>query len=124
MPRSSITSSARSRTSSRYVTGLRRVQQREIAAHRARGLERVVHRGQVLAQERALAEAVHQPQVLVGGDVREVPDQWAHQRRMDALEIVLGHRRHQRERPPARLLKCVDDPRRSQRGSGCDRTVH
>ena len=49
------------------------VEQRQVAADRARRLERVVHRGQLGVQQRLAAVAVHEPQVLVGGDVREVP---------------------------------------------------
>ena len=56
----------------------------------ARGrLERVVDLRQVGAQQRPAAVAVRQPQVLERRDVAEVPDERAHQRRVDALEILL-----------------------------------
>ena len=49
-------------------------------------------------QQRLAAEAVHEPEVLVGGDVREVPDQRAHDRVELALELGVVEVRDERER--------------------------
>ena len=38
----------------------------------------------------------------------EVPDERAHQRRMDVLELLVGERGYQLERPLARLLQILD----------------
>ena len=69
------------------LAGLRGTEQREVAPA-ARGVSKASYiRGEVLTQQRALAVTVHEPQVLVCRDVREVPDQRAHQRGVDALEV-------------------------------------
>ena len=85
------------------VERLGAVEQRQVAAHGARRLERVVHRGQLGVQQRLTAVAVDEPQVLVGGDVGEIPDERAHQRRVRGLDVRVGERRDQLERPPARV---------------------
>ncbi len=93
----------RSRTDSQVAERLRAVEQRQVAADVARRLERVVHRGVVGRQQRLAAVAVHQPQVLVGGDVREVPHQRAHQRRVRGLDVGVGEALDERQRALARL---------------------
>ena len=83
----------------------RRVQQLDLAAHRARRLEGVVQRREVRAQQLQSGLAVGQPQILVGRDVREVPDERAHDRRERALERRIVQMRNQRvgsfAEPPA-----------------------
>ena len=66
-----------------------RVEQLDFAAHGARRLERVVDGGEVGAQQLLAAVAVADPQVLVGGDVREIPHQRAHDRRELLLEPLV-----------------------------------
>ncbi len=76
-----------------------------VAAHGARGLEGVIEVGEVAAQQRLAAMAMHDPEILVGGDVAEVPVQRAHQRVLDALEVVVVEARDERERPIAGVLQ-------------------
>ena len=74
------------------VDRLGAVEDRQVAAHGARRLERVVHRGELRVQQRLAAVAVDEPQVLVGRDVREIPREWAHQRRVRGLHLLVGER--------------------------------
>ena len=60
-----------------------------------RGLEGVVDVGQLLVQQGPAAQPVHDPQILEGRDVAEVPDQRAHQRGMDALQVGVRDTGHQ-----------------------------
>ena len=90
----------------KVVPGLPRAQVRDIAPPRPWGLERVVDVGELLAQQRASAEAVDQPQIFERRDVAEVPDERAEDRRVDAFEIGVGDRSHQRERPVPGLVEC------------------
>jgi hypothetical protein len=61
------------------LAGLGRAQERQLAAAGARSLKCVIDIGQLLVQQRLAAEAMHDPEVLEGGDVAQVPHQWAHQ---------------------------------------------
>ena len=61
--------------------------------------------------------AVDEPEVLVGGDVREVPDERRHQRVDLALEVLARERRDERERVLARGLEPRDDLSRLPRMS-------
>ena len=97
------------------VERLGAVEQRQVAADRARGLERVVHRGQLGLQQRGAAVAVDEPQVLVGGDVREVPDQRAHQLGVGRLDVGVGQRGDERERALAGLVERFDELRLAAR---------
>lgn len=90
-------------------------QEGEIASPGAWGLKGVIYVGQSLAHQRPAPVAVNDPQVLEGGDVTEIPHERAHQLRMDALEVLVGDRGDERERPLARLRELVDDPRLSGR---------
>ncbi len=90
------------------LPGLVRAQIGKIAAVRPRGLKCVVDLGEILTQQGPSAEAVDQPQVLEGRDVPEIPDQWAHQRGMDPLQVGLGHRLHEPERALPRLAQRLD----------------
>ena len=81
------------------------VEQGEVAADGARRLEGVVHRGQLRVQQRLAAVAVDEPEVLVGGDVAEVPHQWAHQRGVRGLDVGVGQRGDEVERALARLFE-------------------
>jgi len=84
---------------------LRAVQVGELAALRPRSLEGVVHLRKLAAQHPLATETVHEPQILEGGDVTEVPDQRAHQRRVHALHVAFGDRIDQRQRLLARGLQ-------------------
>ncbi len=48
---------------------------------------------------------VGQPQVLVGGDVREIPHERAHDRRVRALELAVVEVGHQLQRAAAGLVQ-------------------
>ena len=85
-----------------------RPEERELAAAGARRLERVVDVGQIVAEHGLVAIAMDQPQVLERGDAPEVPDQRAHQRGVDPLEVSVGDRRNQREGPLPGLGERVD----------------
>ena len=71
----------------------------------------------------SLAVAVDEPQVLERGDVPEVPDERAHQRRVDPLEVLVGDRRHQRQRPVPGLAEGCDHFRCARRRR-CARAGH
>ena len=83
-------------------------QERQLAAARSRRLERVVDLGQVAAEHRLAAEAMDEPQVLERGDVPEVPDERAHQRRVDALEVLVADVGDECQRALARLGQRLD----------------
>ena len=83
-------------------------QERQLAAAGARCLERVVDVGQVVAEQRPPAAAVHEPQVLERRDMPEVPDERAHQRRMDALQVGVRELLHERQRALAGLGQTLD----------------
>ena len=106
------------------VARLGRPQERQVAAAGARGLEGVVDIGQLLAQQRLAAEAMHDPEVLEGGDVAQVPDQRAHQRGVDPLQLLIGEGGHQLERPLAGLLQPVDRCLGVAHRDGCLEAVH
>ena len=89
------------------VERLGAVEDRQVAADGARRLERVVHRGELRVQQRLAAVAVDEPQVLIGGDVREIPRERAHQRRVRGLHLLVGERR--------------DDGRACARGASVER---
>ena len=83
-------------------------QVREVAALGARRLERVVDLGQLRSHQGEAAAAVREPQVLERGDVAEIPDERAHQRRVDALERAVVQVRDERERARARVAQRVE----------------
>ncbi len=103
---------------------LGRAQERQIAAAGPGCLEGVIDVGQVLMEQRPAAIAVDQPQVLEGGDVPEVPDQRAHQRRVNEFEVLLGHRLHQRQRARACLGERLNGLRLGQFERCLARAVH
>ncbi len=76
-------------------------QERQFAPTGPRSLEGVIDLGEVLAQQPPAAEAVDHPQVFERGDVSEVPDERAHQGRVNPFEIGIGDRGHEGERPLA-----------------------
>ncbi len=84
--------------------GLNAAQVRELAPVGARRLEGVVDVGEVGAQqfEPGLPS---DPEVLERGDVPEVPDERAHQRVVNAIEIVVGDVLDQGKRALARLFE-------------------
>ena len=83
-------------------------QERQLAAARSGRLERVVDLGQVGSEHRLAAEATDEPQVLEGGDVAEVPDERAHQRRVDALEVLVADAGDEGQRALTRLGQGLD----------------
>ena len=98
--------------------GRRRVQLLDLAAHRAGSLEGVVELGELGAQQRQPGVAVGQPQILVGGDVREVPDERAHDRRVGALERRVVEVRDERVRRAARVAQGTQGVRGIRLGRG------
>jgi hypothetical protein len=88
--------------------GARRVEQLDRAAHSPGRLEGVVAHREIGAQQRLAGEAMHEPQVLVGGDVRQVPDERAHDRVDLALEIVGREVRDEVVRPRANVRHRVE----------------
>ena len=81
------------------------VEQLRFAPLRAGRLEGVVELGEVGPQQLQAGVAVGQPQVLVGGDVREVPHERAHDRRVRALELAVVEVGHQLQRAAAGLVQ-------------------
>ena len=114
----SSTAIARSRTASRYARASAGTQERQFASVGPRRLERVVDVGQVARGAAAGRRAMDEPQVLEGGDMPEIPDERAHQRRVHALEIVVADAGDQRQRALARLGQGRD------RVSGGERRGH
>jgi hypothetical protein len=96
-----------------------RVEQLDLAADGPRRLERVVAGREVRAQQRLAREAVHEPQVLVGGDVREIPHERAHDRVDLALEVTRAQVPDEGERPAAHRLQAVHDLSAHERRSLC-----
>ena len=76
----------------------------QLAAMRARRLEGVVHLREVLAQQLGAGLAAH-PQVLERGDVAEIPGERAHQRVVDAVEVLAAHAVDEPQGALARLLE-------------------
>jgi hypothetical protein len=70
-------------------------QDRQLAAVLAGVLDRVVEAAEVAPQRLAAADPLHQPELLEVGDVAEVPDQGAEDRRVDPVELLLGERVNQ-----------------------------
>ena len=116
-PRCASTASDRSRTLVEVSERARRVEQREVAADRARRLERVVHRGELGVQHRAATVAVTEPQVLVGGDVRKIPHERRHQRVQHTLHVGRRQVLDQRQRAGA------DPPDQPHLGGGRDSQI-
>ena len=87
----------------------------EAAAAGARGLGRVVDLHQVRPQRRHPRAAARDPEVLERRDVTEVPHQRAHERVVDALEILVAHRLDQPQRPLACLGQQDANPAAEQR---------
>ena len=56
-------------------------------------------------QQRLAAVPVDEPQVLVGRDVREVPNERAHQRRVRGLDVRVRERGDEIQRALAGLFK-------------------
>ncbi len=88
--------------------GLRPAQIGQLAAARSRGLEGVVDLGELGVQERQAPVAVSQPEILEARDVAEVPDERAHQRGVNAFEILVRHAGHERERLRACLRQSAE----------------
>ena len=70
---------------------LGRRQQRQRRAFGARVLECVVQRVDLRVQRLAAAGLAQQPELFLVGDVREVPDQRGHQRRVLSDQVGLVH---------------------------------
>ncbi len=107
--------------SRQIVPRLGRSERLDFPAHRAWRLERVVALRQVWPQQLEARVAMGQPQVLVGGDVAEIPDERAHDRRVHALQVLVAESGDQRERARAGLVKIGErlcDARRSRRAVG------
>ena len=60
-------------------------------------------------QRLAVADRLHQPQLLEVGDVAQVPGQWAEDRRVDAVELIVGERLDQLQGSPPRLGEALRD---------------
>ena len=74
-------------------------QQRQCRALRAGMLERVVERVDFRVQGFAAADLAQQPELFLVGDVREVPDQRRHQRRVLPDQVGLVHAVGEQRRP-------------------------
>src|SRR4051794_14758615 len=85
------------------------VEQLDVAADAARRLERVVARRELGMQQRPAGEAMHEPELLVRGDVREVPDERAHDRVDLTLELGRREMPDDVERLAAHRLHGIED---------------
>ena len=74
----------------------------------ARMLERVVQPRHLHELDRPV-EVAREPQLLEVGDVAQVPEDRAHQRIVLRAEVLVAQRRHQQQRPGARLEQLVGD---------------
>ena len=79
------------------AAGLARRQQRQRRPLRARMLERVVERVDLRVDRVLAADRAQQPHLLLVGDVRQIPDQRRHQRRMLPGQVGLVHALRQRD---------------------------
>ena len=95
----------RARADGRHVVARRRPGRapRSRRAPRAASRTRRTARASSGRSSSQAAVAVAEPQILVGGDVAEIPDQRAHDRRVHALELLVAEPGDQRERARARL---------------------
>ena len=90
---------------------LGRRQQRQRRALGSRVLERVVQRVDLRVHRLAAADLAQQPELFLVGDVREVPDQRGHQRRVLSDQVGLVHAVGEQRRPLPRAGQFPrDDP--------------
>ena len=85
----------------RILKGLLGLEERKGGAGRAGMLKGIVERVHIRPCERLGAQRAHQPLLLVVRDVRHVPDDGGHQRRVRAGERVAFERAHEREQARA-----------------------
>jgi hypothetical protein len=78
----------------------------ELAADLPRLLDRVVEVAELTAQRLASPDPPYQPELLEVGDVAEVPDQRAEDRRVDAVQLLIGERLDQQEG----VTPCLSEP--------------
>ncbi len=88
---------------------LRRRQQRQRRALGARVLERVVERVDLRVHGLAPADLAQQPEFFLVGDVRQVPDQRGHQRRVLSDQVGLVHAVGEQRRPLPRASQFPRD---------------
>ena len=93
----------------------------ELAAFGPRRLVGVVHPHELGTQRLEPAASHREPEVLEGRDVPQVPDERAHQRVVDPVQVLLAQRRHQGERALADLVEQRLDPSRGRCLSICGR---
>lgn len=98
---------------------LRPAQDRELAASGPGVLDRVVEATQLPVERLEVADALHEPELLEVGDVPEIPGEWAEDRGVDPVELLLVERLDQQKRPLPRLRQSFGDavPRDCRRGS-------
>ena len=84
-------------------------QDRQLAADRPWVLDRVVEAAQLAVQRVQAANRLHQPQLLEVGDVAQVPGQGAEDRRVDAVQLLVGERLDEPESSPSRLGQALRD---------------
>jgi hypothetical protein len=84
-------------------------QDRQLATDLARLLDRVVEVSQLTAQRLAPTDPADEPELLEVGDVPEVPDQRAEDRRVDAVELLVAERLDQLQGALPRLGQPLGD---------------
>ena len=84
-------------------------QDRQLAACAPRVLDRVVEAAELAVQRLPATHRLHQPQLLEVGDVAQVPRQWAEDRRIDAVQLLVGERLDEPEGSPSRLGQALRD---------------
>ena len=81
----------------------------QVAALGPRGLGGVVDVRELGPEWRQRARPLRQPEILERRDVAEIPDERAHQRVVDAVEVLVADALHKCERAPARLGEQLAD---------------
>jgi hypothetical protein len=101
-------------------------QDRQRAADLARLLDRVVELAEVTPEWLPAADPLDEPELLEVGDVPEVPDQWAENRVVYAVELLLRERLDQGEsvttcllQTPGQLGLAVGSETSPTLGGGC-----
>jgi len=78
---------------------------RQLVSDLPRVFDRVVEAPELAAQRLAAADPLDQPELLEVRDVAEVPSERAEDRRVDLVELLVGERLDEEERPPPCLLQ-------------------
>jgi hypothetical protein len=85
------------------------VQNRQLPANLAGLLDRVVETAELSAKRFPAADPANEPELLEVGDVPEVPDERAEDRRVDAVQLLVVEWLYQLKRAPARLCQALGD---------------